>query len=104
MNATPSSLPIKRNPVKVSAPRHALTMAVNRAIANGSPVFVELAKIPALKERTFQTFQAWKTACKKDPRFTRFDGNREICDCARVGEWDGEKGVIYATRRTDNRE
>lgn len=47
-----------------------------------------------LGEREFHTYQAWKRACKQIKPDAKFTGDKDIDGCE-VGEWDGEKGVIY---------
>ena len=51
-------------------------------------------------ERSFQTYQAWKAAVKKINPNAKFDGDKDICTAPGVGEWDGERGVIYKQKTT----
>lgn len=49
-----------------------------------------------LGEKEYHTYQGWRTACKtKNPK-VRFEGDKDICSAPGVGEWDGEKGVVYS--------
>ena len=45
-------------------------------------------------EREFQTYSAWKRACKLIKPDAHFTGDKDIDGCE-VGEWDGAVGVIY---------
>ncbi len=45
-------------------------------------------------EREFQTYSAWKRACKLMKPDAHFTGDKDIDGCE-VGEWDGAVGVIY---------
>ena len=45
-------------------------------------------------EREFQTYAAWKRACKIAKPDAHFTGDKDIDGCE-VGEWDGAVGVIY---------
>lgn len=48
-----------------------------------------------LGERQFSTYSAWRAACKKAGA-KEFEGNKDICHAKPgIGEWDGEKGVLY---------
>jgi hypothetical protein len=59
-------------------------------------------------EHEFQSFGAWRAACKKRSPDVWFDGDRDIANAMvgpnpyiqgetiSMGEWDGEVGVIYA--------
>ena len=50
-------------------------------------------------ERTFQTYEAWKRACKQIDPNVKFDGDKDICQAKPgIGEWDGERGIIYNTK------
>ena len=49
-----------------------------------------------LGEKEYHTYQAWRTACKAKNPAVRFEGDKEICNAPGVGEWDGEKGVVYS--------
>jgi len=49
-------------------------------------------------ERTFQTYEAWKRACKQIDPNVKFDGDIDICQAGKIGEWDGDKGIIYNTK------
>ncbi len=49
-------------------------------------------------ERTFQTYEAWKRACRQIDPNVKFDGDKDICQAGKVGEWDGDKGIIYNTK------
>ena len=51
-------------------------------------------------DRTFQTYEAWKRACKQINPNVQFDGDKDICQAGNVGEWDGAKGIIYNTKDT----
>lgn len=45
----------------------------------------------------YHTYQGWKTTCKTKNPQVRFDDDKDICSALpAVGEWDGEKGVIYS--------
>lgn len=48
-------------------------------------------------ERTFQTYEAWRSACKKIDPNVKFDGDIDICQAGHIGEWDGARGIIYFT-------
>lgn len=52
-------------------------------------------------ERTFQTYEAWKRACKQIDPNVKFDGDKDICQAGKIGEWDGDKGIIYNTKDSD---
>lgn len=52
-----------------------------------------------LGEREFQTYAAWKRACKQIKPDAKFTGDKDIDGCE-VGEWDGAKGVIYNTKNS----
>lgn len=49
-------------------------------------------------ERVFQTYEAWKRACRQIDPNVKFDGDIDICQAGKIGEWDGDKGVIYNTK------
>jgi hypothetical protein len=51
-------------------------------------------------ERTFRTYEAWKRACKEIEPNVKFDGDKDICQAGKIGEWDGAEGVIYKTKDT----
>jgi len=47
-------------------------------------------------ERSFQTYEAWKRACKEINPSVQFEGDKDICQAKPgIGEWDGATGVIY---------
>lgn len=47
-------------------------------------------------ERSFQTFEAWKRACKQINPSVVFEGDKDICQAKPgIGEWDGNEGIIY---------
>jgi hypothetical protein len=51
-----------------------------------------------LGERTFETYEGWRKACKKVNPSVRFEGDRDICQALPgVGEWDGVSGCIYSS-------
>lgn len=53
-------------------------------------------------EKEYTNFNAWKTACRSANKAVRFEGDIDICNALPgVGEWDGEKGVVYAQRTGD---
>ena len=52
-------------------------------------------------EKVFQTYEAWKRACKQIDPNVKFEGDRDICQAGKVGEWDGDKGIIYNTKDSD---
>lgn len=50
-----------------------------------------------LGEKEYRTYNGWKVACKAANPSVRFEGDKEICNALPgVGEWDGEKGSVYA--------
>lgn len=50
------------------------------------------------RERSFQTFEAWKRACKQINPSVVFEGDKDICQAKPgIGEWDGNEGIIYTT-------
>ena len=47
-------------------------------------------------ERSFQTYEAWKKACKAINPNVQFEGGKDICQAKPgIGEWDGAEGIIY---------
>lgn len=55
-----------------------------------------------LGEKEYYTYRRWKEACKAANVAVQFEGNEEICQAKPgVGEWDGEKGVVYAKKTGD---
>lgn len=47
-------------------------------------------------EKTYQTYAAWKAACKTINASVQFEGDQEICEAKPgIGQWDGNSGVIY---------
>lgn len=47
-------------------------------------------------EKEYYSYNGWKVACKAANPSARFEGDKEICNALPgVGEWDGEKGVVY---------
>src|SRR3972149_2499028 len=53
-----------------------------------------------LGEKRYQTYAAWKAACKASNPAVRFEGNSEICNALPgVGEWGGDTGVVYTKTR-----
>lgn len=51
-------------------------------------------------ERSFQTYEAWKRACKQIDPNVKFEGDKDICQAGKIGEWDGNEGIIYNTKDT----
>lgn len=49
-----------------------------------------------LGERMYQSYNGWRTACRRKNPSVKFEGNIHICNAPGVGEWDGEYGVIYS--------
>jgi hypothetical protein len=47
-------------------------------------------------EKEYQTYAAWKAACRKENPGVQFEGDIDICQAKPgIGEWDGNKGIIY---------
>jgi len=47
-------------------------------------------------EKKYNTFAAWKVACRVANPSVVFEGDKDICNAKPgVGEWDGESGVVY---------
>jgi len=56
-----------------------------------------------LGEREFQTYEAWKRACKQIKPDAKFTGDKDIDSCE-VGEWDGAIGTIFNTKNMNERQ
>lgn len=54
-----------------------------------------------LGEKEYYTFRRWKEAIKAAYPNARFEGNEEMCNAVPGGDWDGEKGCVYAKRTDD---
>ena len=47
-------------------------------------------------EKQYQTYNAWRVACRAVNSNVTFEGDKDICNAKPgVGEWDGETGVVY---------
>ena len=48
-------------------------------------------------EREFQTYEAWRRACRLINNNVQFEGDKDICQAKPgIGEWDGARGIVYA--------
>lgn len=56
-----------------------------------------------LGEKEYYTFRRWKEAVKAAYPNARFEGDQDMCNAVPGGDWDGEKGVVYAKRTGDAR-
>ena len=55
-----------------------------------------LDSVNHLGEKEYQTYAAWRAACKQANPNVQFEGDKDICQAKPgVGEWGGDKGVIY---------
>lgn len=55
-----------------------------------------------LGEKEYSSYESWKRACREANASVTFEGNKEICNAKPgVGEWDGEKGSVYAKKTGD---
>lgn len=54
-----------------------------------------------LGEKEYYTFRRWKEAVKAAYPNARFEGDQDMCNAVPGGEWDGEKGVVYAKKTGD---
>lgn len=54
-----------------------------------------------LGEKEYYTFRRWKEAVKAAYPNARFEGDQDMCNAVPGGEWDGEKGVVYAKKTSD---
>lgn len=57
-------------------------------------------QVNSMGEREYQSFGTWRKAIMAEFPGVTFDGNKDIAQAlfygTGVGEWDGERGVIYA--------
>lgn len=54
-----------------------------------------------LGEKEYYTYRRWKEAVKAAYPNARFEGDQDMCNAVPGGEWDGEKGVVYAKKTGD---
>jgi hypothetical protein len=53
-----------------------------------------------LGEKTYQTYSAWRAACKKVNPAVVFQGDKDICEALPgVGHWDGDTGNLYGAAK-----
>lgn len=55
-------------------------------------------------ERSFQSYEAWKRAVKQIDPNVKIEGDRDIAQAGKIGEWDGAKGIIYNTTDTKTKD
>lgn len=56
-----------------------------------------------LGEKEYQTYNAWREACKRINPNAQFEGDKDICQAKPgIGEWGGDKGVIYTKDSTQD--
>lgn len=54
-----------------------------------------------LGEKEYYTYHRWKEAVKAAYPNARFEGDQDMYNAVPGGEWDGEKGVVYAKKTGD---
>ena len=62
---------------------------------------ITLDAVNHMGERSFQTYEAWRKACKQINSSVQFEGDKDICQAKPgIGEWDGAEGIIYTKDAT----
>ena len=84
---------MKKNPTRTPAQRAATARLVAMNKARRAPA--KRNPVNSMGEREFATYEGWKRAVKAINPQAKFYGDRDIGGAHGIGDWDGEKGLIF---------